>query len=269
MAIREECGTWLDESALDSANAPTCLVCPVCGHCERLVRYPLWWIAGSSGSGAADAPPATRLARVSSSRARRSTSGGMATPTKATPRSTTRLLKVAHQIALGNRPVVFVATAYPQQLATCPHHHYFAPLHFLGLVCSEQAQRERLRSAPPGATPATPEFITQSCAFSRGLETLARQDPTTLTLHDTTEPTPTESAATIAAWVRQTLPTQNAQTLAQSSTRLLRARAGGLSRCAAAYPQPKPSGFWASPSCQTMPRSAHHPAPLTPQYLRW
>ncbi|MFN8514382.1 MAG: hypothetical protein U0841_17695 [Chloroflexia bacterium] len=208
MAICEECGTWLDESALDSANAPTCLVCPVCGHCERLVRYPLWWIAGSSGSGKSTLMPHLRhaLPECVVFEGEAIDFWRYGDPDKGYSALHDQWLKVAHQIALGNRPVVFVATAYPQQLATCPHHHYFAPLHFLGLVCSEQAQRERLLARPAWRNAGTPEFITQSCAFSRGLETLARQDPTTLTLHDTTEPTPTESAATIAAWVRQTLP---------------------------------------------------------------
>lgn len=208
MAICEACGAWLDESALDSTSAPSCLVCPVCRHRERLVQYPLWWVAGSSGSGKSTLMPHLRRALpecvVFEGEAIDFWRYG--DPDKGYSALHDQWLKVAHQIALGERPVVFVATAYPQQRATCPHHHYFAPLNFLGLVCSEQAQRARLLARPAWRNAGTPEFIAQSCAFSRGLEALARQEPAALALHDTTQPTPAESAAAIAAWVRQALP---------------------------------------------------------------
>jgi len=50
----------------------------------------------------------------------------------------------------------------------------------------------------------SPNLITRSCNFTRGLEKLAAREPDTVTLHDTTSGTPAESAATIAAWVRRT-----------------------------------------------------------------
>jgi len=218
MAICDICGAWLDEANLDSNSAPTCLICPVCGHRERLIQYPLWWIAGSSGSGKSTLMPHLRRALpecvVFEGEAIDFWRYG--DPDKGYSALHDQWLKVAHQIAMGDHPVVFVATAYPQQLAACPHHHYFSPLNFLGLVCTEQAQRERLLAHPAWRNAASPEFIAQSCAFSRGLETLASEQPTLLTLHDTTAPTPAECATSIASWVRQTLAlnlaTRNKQT---------------------------------------------------------
>ncbi len=66
------------------------------------------------------------------------------------------------------------------------------------------AQRERLLARPAWRNAGSPEFIAQSCGFTRGLEALAHQQPTALALHDTTAPTPAESAAAIAVWVHQT-----------------------------------------------------------------
>ncbi len=207
MAICTVCGAWLEPSALDFSSNPNAIVCPNCGHRERLIRHPLWFIAGSSGSGKSTLMPYLRRAlpecvvfegeAIDFWRYGDSPTGYAALHNQ--------WLKVAHQIALGERPVVFVAIAYPQQLAACPFHHYFSPLHFLGLTCSEQAQRERLLARPAWRNAGSPEFIAQSYGFTRGLEALARAGNTGIALHDTTALTPADSATAIAGWVRQTL----------------------------------------------------------------
>lgn len=207
MTICDVCGAWIDEANLDFTSNPACLICQNCGHRERLGQYPLWWIAGSSGSGKSTLMPHLRHAlpecvvfegeAIDFWRYGDADTGYSALHNQ--------WLKVAHQIAMGNRPVVLVATVYPQQLDACSFRHYFSPIHFLGLVCTEQAQRERLLARPAWRNAGSPEFIAQSCAFSRDLEALARDEPATLTLHDTTLLSPAESAATIAAWVHLTL----------------------------------------------------------------
>jgi hypothetical protein len=205
MRICECCGTWLEPTAIDRSTDPARFVCPVCGRHETLVRYPLWWIAGSSGAGKSALMPHLRRALpeyvVFEGEAIDFWRFADADGDYAALYD--QWLKVAYEIARGERLVVFIATAYPVQLARCPFGNYFAPLHYLGLVCSEGVQRERLLARPAWREAGTPEFIARSCNFTRGLERLAAAEPDAVTLHDTTEHTPAESAATIAAWVRR------------------------------------------------------------------
>lgn len=204
MRICERCGAWLEPTALDRIGDSPQFVCPVCTHREALVQHPLWWIAGSSGAGKSTLMPHLRSALpeyvVFEGEAidfwRFEESPGDYTALH------NQWLKVAYEIARGGRPVVFVATAYPAQLARCPYMQYFAPLHYLGLVCTAATQRTRLLARPAWRKADAPEFIARSCNFTRGLEALAAQEPGMVTPHDTTARTPTESAAAIATWVR-------------------------------------------------------------------
>lgn len=205
MRICERCGAWLEPATLDDTIEPAQFVCPACGHRETLVRYPLWWIAGSSGAGKSALMPHLRRAlpeyvlfegeAIDFWRFEESPGDYAALHNQ--------WLKVAYEIARGERPVVFVAIAYPAQLARCSFMRYFAPFHYLGLVCPAATQRARLLARPAWRKAAAPEFIAQSCNFTRGLERLAAYEPGTVVLHDTTERTPAESAADIATWVRR------------------------------------------------------------------
>jgi len=111
-------------------------------------------------------------------------------------------LKVAYEIACNGPPVVFIATALPAQLDACTLRSRFSSIAYLGLVCSEDAQRQRLLDRPAWRKSAAPDFIVSSCGFTRRLEELGRQDPSAVALHDTTASTPDASARRIAAWVR-------------------------------------------------------------------
>lgn len=203
MAICERCGAWLEPTALDQASTPLCLVCPHCGHREVLVQHPLWWITGSSGSGKSTLMPHLRrtLPEYVVFDGEAIDYWRFNGPPGDYSSLYNQWLKVAHQIALGERPVVFVATAYPHQLDACTFRHYFAPLRYLGLTCTETTQRARLMARPAWRNAGAPEFISRTCAFTRDLERLGASG--TIAVHDTTDQTPVESAAAIAAWIRQ------------------------------------------------------------------
>lgn len=202
MRICERCGAWLEATTIDPTGDPPQFVCPVCGRQETLARYPLWWIAGSAGAGKSALMPHLRRALpeyvVFEGEAIdywrfADTGGGHAALHD-------QWLKVAYEISLGGCPVVFVATAYPAPFARCPFMNYFAPLHYLGLVCPDATQRVRLLARPAWRKADT---IARAGDFTRGLERMAAAEPDMVTLHDTTAHTPEESAGVIAAGVRR------------------------------------------------------------------
>jgi hypothetical protein len=137
MRICGRCGAWLEATTIDRTGDPPQFVCPVCGRRETLARYPLWWIAGAAGAGKSALMPHLRRALpeyvVFEGEAIdywrfADTGGGHAALYD-------QWLKVAYEILLGGRPVVFVATAYPAQLARCP---------FMRLLCAALLSRPGL-----------------------------------------------------------------------------------------------------------------------------
>jgi energy-coupling factor transporter ATP-binding protein EcfA2 len=205
MGICNACGAWLDPSALEFTPAASFLVCPVCGHREPLRQYPLWWIAGSSGSGKSTLMPHLRreLPEFIVFEGEAIDFWRFDGPPGDYSSLYNQWLKVAHQIALNGHPVVLVATALPQQLDACTFRPHFSPIHYLGLVCTEGVQRERLLARPAWRKAGSPEFVAGACSFTRHLESLAREPGSSVVLHDTAVCSPEESAAWIAAWVRR------------------------------------------------------------------
>lgn len=205
MWICSACGAWLEGSAVTLTPAGATIACPLCGLHEPFVQDPLWWITGSPGSGKSSLVPQLRRALpecvVFEGEAIDFWRFGGETGDYAPLYD--QWLKVGHQIALGRRPLVFVATALPAQLDACACRGYFSTIHFLGLVCRAAEQERRLRARPAWRSSGDAATIASACEFTRWLEALAREHPDTLTLHDTTATTPAGSAEIIARWVRR------------------------------------------------------------------
>jgi len=205
MWICSNCGAWLTATALDPTESGMTIRCPDCGYRELFVQDPLWWVTGAPGSGKSSVLPHLRRALpeyvVFDGEAidfwRFTEAAGDYAPLYDC------WLKVGHQIALNRRPLVIVATALPEQLDARPCRGYFSTIHYLGLICPAAEQERRLRARPAWRQADGGAFIPSAYGFTRRLRELAQDDPTTLTLHDTTATTPQESAAAIACWVRQ------------------------------------------------------------------
>ncbi len=213
MAICAGCGEWTEPPVLERrADSRVVVVCPHCQHREPLIQRPLWWIAGSSGAGKSTLTPLLRRRLPECI-----VFEGEAIDFwrfEGEPGDYSSLynqwLKVAHEIAANGRPVVFLATALPEQLDACTFRSRFSSIHYLGLVCDEEAQARRLRARPAWRKAASPEFIARSCGYTRRLREYGRRGEPSVTLLDTTSSTPEESATWIAAWVRERLPAEPA-----------------------------------------------------------
>lgn len=209
MAICASCGEWTEPPLIERTGpAAAVIVCPHCHQREPFTQYPLWWIAGSSGAGKSTLAPLLRRhlpeCVVFEGEAIDFWRFG------GEPGDYSSLynqwLKVAWEVAVNALPVVFLGIALPEQLDACTFRSRFSALHFLGLVCDEEVQARRLRARPAWRGPATPEFIAQSCGFTRRLEGYGRRIDAPITLLDTTDLTPEAGAERSAAWVRGGLP---------------------------------------------------------------
>jgi hypothetical protein len=207
MAICGRCGAWTEPPALErDATGALTLICPRCRHRESFAQRPLWWVAGSPGSGKSTVVPLLR----------RELEGYVVFEGEAVdfwrfdapPADYSSLynqwLKIAWEIAQCDLPAVFVATATPDQLDACTYRSRFAPLHYLGLVCDEATQAARLHARPAWRAADSPEAVARACGFTRHLRDLARRGDRPIALADTTAERPEATAARIAAWVRAT-----------------------------------------------------------------
>jgi len=204
MAICITCGEWTEPPILDHEGSVPVSVCPHCHHREPFTQYPLWWIAGSSGAGKSTLAPLLRLYLPDYVVFEGEAIDFWRFEGELDDYSAlyNQWLKVAYEIALNGLSVVVVSTALPEQLDACTMCSRFSAIAYLGLVCAEDAQTHRLLSRPPWRNSAAPEFIADSCRFTRCLEEWGRHDPPAVTLYDTTTSTPDASAQHIAAWVR-------------------------------------------------------------------
>jgi hypothetical protein len=207
MAICAACGEWTEPPRLMTIESALYNVCPQCGYREPFVQRPLWWIAGSPGSGKSTLTPLlrARLPDCIVFEGEAIDFWRFEGPASDYSSLYNQWLKVAWEIASNDRPVVMLATALPEQLDACTMQNRFSAIHYLGLVCAEDAQIARLRARPAWRNSTAPEFIAQACGFTARLRTEARLDQPFVTLHDTTGLTPVASADQIAAWVRALL----------------------------------------------------------------
>lgn len=209
MHICIHCGGWIASPTFEHPDpTTTLLVCPHCQGREPFTQYPLWWVTGSSGAGKSALAPLLR--RVLPECIIFEGEAIDFWRFEGEPGEYSSLynqwLKVAREIAMSGRPVVFLAIALPEQLDACTLRPCFATIHYLGLVCNEATQTERLLARPAWRKAAAPEFIAQACGYTNVLKVLGAEDAPAITLLDTTTSTPEQTAARIAAWVRETHP---------------------------------------------------------------
>lgn len=205
--ICARCGEWMDHPSVESRGpSPAFAACPRCGYRNPFDRHPLWFIAGSSGTGKTALAPLLRPELpdcvVFEAEAidywRFRDEHGYAPLYD-------QWLKVAREIALNRVPVVMLGIAMPDQLDASPLRAYFSTISFLGLICDEGVQAARLWERPLWRNAAAPEFIRGACAFTSALKEQAARSAPPMPLVDTGAAPLDETVAQIVAWVRNSL----------------------------------------------------------------
>src|SRR5205085_6550404 len=98
------------------------------------------------------------------------------------------------------RPLILCGTMQPAELAPCPTCRLFSAIHWLALDCADERRAARLR-ARPAWRGCTEEFIAEHANYSRWFrENAATAFDPPLTMVDTTDASPIETALTISQW---------------------------------------------------------------------
>ncbi len=185
-------------------------VCPHCEHQHKFLRLPLFVITGASGSGKSSACLALAAKTkdfvvIDSDILWRSEFDQPDTDYR-NYRET--WLRVCKNISQAGKPVVLCGASLPEQFEQCIERRYFSEIHYLALICSDEALESRLRSRPAWRNSSDEEYIKTHVAFNRWLKENARHTEPPISLLDTSEITVDESVERVEDWLRDCLDVQ-------------------------------------------------------------
>ena len=179
-------------------------VCPHCEYQHKFVRLPLFVITGASGTGKSStclalAARTKDFVVIDSDILWRSEFDQPETDYR---NYREMWLRVCKNISQAGKPVVLCGASLPEQFEQCIERRYFSEIHYLALVCSDEALESRLRSRPAWRNSSDEEYIKTHVAFNRWLKENASSTQPPMSLLDTSEITIDESAALLEDWIR-------------------------------------------------------------------
>ena len=101
-------------------------------------------------------------------------------------------------ISQSGLPVVLCGCGIPEQFEVCEARKYFTDLHYLALVCDTEALETRMRK---GRGIADEGWIQSSASFNEWLQKNAQNTSPAITLINTTNLTPEETAGKAEEWI--------------------------------------------------------------------
>jgi adenylate kinase family enzyme len=179
-------------------------VCPHCEHRHKFLRLPLFVITGASGVGKSS----TCLALVAKTKDFVVTDSDILWRSEFDQPATDyrnyreMWLRVCKNISQAGKPVVLCGASLPEQFEQCIERRYFSEIHYLALVCRDEALESRLRSRPAWRNSSDEEYIKTHVAFNRWLKENARHTEPPMSLLDTSEITIDESVERVEHWIR-------------------------------------------------------------------
>lgn len=197
------CGEWTDTPVVLDGS----LVCGVCGHREPFRRLPLFAVTGPSGTGKSTIArllPALLGEQAVVLEQDLLWIDALRDPTDDYALFRKSWLRLAATIHQSGRPVVLCGTVVPQQFEKRPERVLFSATHYLALVASDDVLTARLRARPAWREWDEPR-IAEMLEFNRWTRVNAATTIPPMTLLDTTTRPISETAAEVAAWIRERL----------------------------------------------------------------
>ncbi|HSZ39419.1 MAG TPA: hypothetical protein VK817_05635 [Trebonia sp.] len=173
------------------------LRCPRCGDRHEVPVRPLFVVAGPSGAGKSSVTAPLRRLLPDCDVFDADLTWHLASAGHDNWRNT--WLQLAHGIALNGRATVLCGSLTPDQLERLPFRKAIGPIRFCLLDCADDVRAARLRARPEHRESSSADVIIRHQRYAAWLR--ARISP----CFDTGAVTPDETAAQVAAWVRDAL----------------------------------------------------------------
>ncbi|MCB0034349.1 MAG: AAA family ATPase [Anaerolineales bacterium] len=181
-------------------------ICPACGHEHPFQSLPLLFVCGPSGAGKSTILQALngRLQDCVLLDGDILWQPEFHSPADNNRRFFETWLRLAKNIGQAGRSVViFLAGAIPPNIEPCVERRYFAQTHYLSLVCDNETMVQRLRQRPQWRQSDDQTIIDNNIAFNEWLKKNGAQQHPPISLFDTTKHNLPDSAAHVAAWIRE------------------------------------------------------------------
>ncbi|MGH3763004.1 AAA family ATPase [Actinophytocola sp.] len=197
------CGVWSSEPRVVDDGAGTVLECVSCGHRKPYRRLPLFALTGPSGTGKTTVgrllvPLLDEVAVVLEQDLL--WVGALRDPTGDSMAFRQTWLRLAASIHQSGRPVVLCGTVAPPQFEPWPERVLFSDVHYLALTCAPAVLAERLRARPVWRA-WDEERIAEMLDFNDWVIAEHADTKPPMSVLDTTDATPADTASRVAAWV--------------------------------------------------------------------
>lgn len=196
-----QCGIYRADKIIDPVGPYA--VCPECGYKHAFLQMPLLVVSGASGAGKSTVCHHL-LGQVAQTVLL--DSDILWRPEFNTPDTKYRdffetWLRMCKNISQSGRPVVLfgAGVGVPENLENCIERRYFSQVHYLALVCSDEALAERLCGRPVWRGTREPAYIEEHIRFNQWFKTYDRQPA--IKLVDTTHVPIEETTQQVAAWI--------------------------------------------------------------------
>ncbi len=197
------CGAFRPDRIVEGSD--TVAVCPECGHRQPFARKSLWVVGGASGSGKSTVclelmgrvPGAVCLDADLLWRAE------FNTPADGFAEFFETWLRLAVALNQSAGPVVLFGAGFavPANLETRVYRRYLDQIHYLALVCREDALQARLRARPAWRESGGEAFVASQIEFNRWLQTAGPDRAADYTLLETTGLSVAQTRDIVAGWV--------------------------------------------------------------------
>jgi broad-specificity NMP kinase len=176
-------------------------VCPVCEYRYKFMRLPLFVLTGASGVGKTttclELAARTKNFVVMESDILWRDEFNQPETNYLNYRET--WLRVCKNISQAGKPVILCGAGIPDQFEQCVERRYFSDIHYLALVCEDEALAARLRSRPDWRG-VSDEYIERHVEFNRWLKANAQSTQPPMSVIDTSAITVSETAGRVEQW---------------------------------------------------------------------
>jgi hypothetical protein len=206
--VCHQCGLYRADKIIDP-DGPVA-ICPECGHRHPFLALPLMIVSGASGAGK------STVCNLLTGRVRDAVlldSDILWRPEFNKPEENYRdffetWLRMGKNIGQSGRSVVLFGAGMgvPHNLEKCIERRYFSGIHYLSLVCNDDWLAARLQQRPTWRQSSQQPFIEEQLRFNRWFRAYDQnggQPP--ITLIDTTQSTPEETAQAVTGWIGATI----------------------------------------------------------------
>lgn len=201
LTICPSCGGYHADKEVDPTGPYA--ICPECGHKQRFIRLPLFLVSGASGSGksAVCLELGSKLKDVVVLEGDVLWRKEFDKPEDDYREFWDVWLRLCVDISQSGRPVVLFASARPAQLEERPARRYFSEIHYLALVCDDEALVERLHGRPKLRDSSKEENIEKHVKWNRWLRENALSTNPPMAVVNTSGVSVQDAANQVAEWV--------------------------------------------------------------------